>query len=163
MSINAEIKNTSKYSGKINVKAYKNGILYHNKEYHNTGTSKLCAYICDCLRGENVIAQRPGLLVPCSYNGAELVDLYNFDNQYEGYTVTKEEEGSGAYYTLSFIIPESLLLGVEQIDGFRLYSMNSNNQGKKLYAEVNLYTQSSPILVQDGSNLKVSWTLRVSI
>lgn len=156
--IETKIKNTSKYSGGVRVKGYNNGSLYLNREIHNSGTVNLCAYICDCLRGMNAISARPAYLIPCTWNSStnELVEMFNYGILYTGLTTTSTDD-TGAYYTLKFLIPASVLLGQTKIDGFKLFSADST---RKLYATVD--THLNPIALVSNSNLSIEWDLKIS-
>lgn len=158
MEIKTNIENTSVYSGKIKVKAYCNGALYENREFHNTGTNSLCSYICDCLRGVNIAAQRPGYLIPCSWSSttSSLVNMFSYGILYTGLSETTKDD-TGASYTLTFLIPAIVLAGKTKIDGFRLYSADST---RTLYAEVD--THLSPVELVSNSNLSVEWNLRLA-
>ncbi len=158
MDLQTNIQNTTQYSGKANIKAYHNGALYENRELHNTGTADLCGYICDCLRGVNVIAQRPGYLIPCTWDNSSssLVNMFSYGILYTGLSTTNKD-ATGASYSLSFLIPAIVLAGKNQIDGFRLYSTDEN---RTLYAEIDTHTD--PIQLVQNSNLSIDWSLRIA-
>ncbi len=158
MELQTNIKNTTQYSGRISIKAYCNGALYESREFHNTGTNDLCSYICDCLRGVNVVAKRPGFLIPCTWDKSAnaLVNMFSYGILYTGLSETNKDS-TGADYTLTFLIPAIVLSGKQQIDGFRLYSADED---KTLYAEVDCH--NDPIQLVQNSNLSVGWNLRIA-
>ncbi len=69
-------------TGNVNVQVLKGNRCIRRINGHNTGTIDLCRYLRDSLTGSNVIAYRPGRIVPCKKDGADLVDLFTYGVQY---------------------------------------------------------------------------------
>ena len=156
----AQIIDNSTYSGNVHVKAYNKGILYDDRIFHNTGTVNLCNYIRDCLKGENVIARRPGYMIPCSWNANEgLIPMFSYGILYTGTENGSDGQpnDSSSTYSLKFLIPSAIWLGKQKIEGFKLYSLGED---RSEYASVDIHLD--PILLANVTNLSIEWDLKVS-
>lgn len=157
----AQIIENPSYAGNVHIKVYNKGLLYDNRLFHNTGTVALCNYIRDCLKGENVIAKRPGYLQPCSWSTDKgLQPMFNYGILYNGHAINGQDGNAGdtsSTCSLTFIIPSLVLSGKSQIHGFKLYSL-----GKTMieYASVDIH--DNPIILTSNANLSIVWDLKIS-
>lgn len=163
---NLWINSYSSSSGNVNITVLRNDKVIKKINTHNTGTINICKYLRDAIAGDYIIADRPGLIVPCIKNG-----LGELENIGQGYTAlfnqlpkkSEIESENMAICTLTFLIPSNIFSTGMSIDGFRLYSKRSADP-QYLYAEVDLEKSgASPIEMQSGYNLKVEWNLVVRL
>ena len=153
-----EIKNTNKTAGNVKITLYHGDKKYKVIDTHNSGTIDLCGYLRDALVGDYVIARRPGIIAPCFKDRTgKLVDIGNGSPYVSNKKISYEDEDVSAAATITFLIPSTLLVAGQKIEGFHLYS---KDESKKLYAEVDLEDLSFSVL--GDTNMKVEWTLIVS-
>ena len=144
--------------GNVDIAVLHNDKVMFEINTHNRGTANICKYLRDAMAGDYVIAERPGVIVPCSKGtGDSLVDIglgtALFNEMPKKSNETDDDESESSSCTLTFLIPSNILSSGVPIAGFRLYSKNS----KILYAEVDLTKNGvDPIEVTPGTNLKVT-------
>lgn len=162
------IKENSNYTGNVKVEIIDNGVLRDTIVAHNTGTIDICRYLRDAMAGDYIIADRPGTIVPCTATKdsitAEVGGGTALFNAMPKKFDTEDQTTISSSCVLTFLIPSNALSSTTEIGGFRLYSKNEIGRQMVLYAEVNLLANGlSPIYVESGTNLKVTWTLTVRI
>ena len=133
---------------------------------HNTGTIDLCKYLRDALVGANVIAYRPGRIVPCKKVGVDLVDMFTYGVQYLPESVSnKDNDNESAWVDMGFIIPNTILPVGEEIAGFRLYRNILGDDGSLIkYAEIDFEKQGiTNIKIERDTSIRVDWRIKISI
>lgn len=165
------VENTASSRGNVNINVYRKDKLVRSINTHNSGTIYLCEYLRDALIGENVIARRPGKIKICHYTEAQIFEpYYSYPIKYsEGWKNNFEPlQDTSCSASVSFFIPSSILTNGMKIDGFQLFSLDTN---EKYYAVVDLTKIEDPITheivdqsftVSGDTNIEIEWTLKVS-
>lgn len=154
-----DVKSIAKSSGNVKITVYKGDRKHRVIDTHNSGSLDLCNYVCGALVGDYVIAERPGIIIPCEKNSSGELKNIGLGTANEGYTLNgTDEETYSASCTLSFLIPSTLLKPGTEIWGFKLYSIGSL---RKEYATIELL-DGEEIRVDKETNLLVDWTLVIS-
>ena len=156
-------------TGNVDIQVFRGNKRVRKINGHNTGTVDLCRYLRDSLTGTNVVAYRPGRIVPCKRVGGEggdLVDMFTYGVQYLPESISnKGNDTDSAWVDLGFIIPNTLLNVGDQIAGFRLYRNILDDDGSLIkYAEIDFDKESIKyITIEQNTSIRVDGRIKISI
>lgn len=149
------VLNNIESRGNVKIKVYNNNTLVNVIEKHNTGTVYLCRFIRDSLIGLNTSVDQPTIIKPCSKKSGQLVPMSNigvpFVSRWKG-----ADDYTSSIAVIKFIIPWTKLSASKNIEGFQLFSKDTDND---YYAEIFL---DDPITIGAHTNIEVEWSLKIS-
>ncbi len=161
-SIKVNTINKTKVNGNVDVTIYRGKRKCGHVSTHNTGTLNLCKFIAEALCGKNIIAERPGVIIPFTSDGITQTEIGNGTTSIN----SRISQVNDATYSckLTFLIPNSILTNGTVIKGFNLYSKAfQKNKENYLFATVNFEETTSQIVITNNDvSLRVEWTLYIS-
>lgn len=143
------------YSGKVNIKVVKDGIIIKDSTTHNQGNDPLFYFLCCCLAGSYVETNAPKYIKLIREN-EPLTPAIPISHQS---SVAKDSNGN---YQVSFssIVEGSIIGNSTKVVGLNLYSQNnvtldgSNGMATILFSE----PMETP-LDANNTSMYVTWTM----